>query len=94
MAHEEVSIADENSCRFGKWFNEAAHGLLKGSSHISSITKHHATVHQGIKEAMRASSEGNMNTALEVLTKVEHSSEEGFIELLKAVKEATTKIDD
>ena len=93
MKGEEVNIADENSCRFGKWFNEVSHNLLKGSSRISSITKHHATVHQGIKAAMHAAHEGNMNAALDKLAEVEHSSETGFVELLQAVKEATAKTD-
>ena len=91
MKGQEESIADENSCRFGKWFNEVSHNLLKGSSHIQSITKHHAAVHQGIKEAMRAAQEGNMDAALANLTEVEHSSEAGFIELLQAVKKATAQ---
>ncbi len=93
MKGEEVNIADENSCRFGKWFNEVSHNLLKGSSRISSITKHHATVHQGIKAAMHVAHEGNMNAALDKLAEVEHSSETGFVELLQAVKEATAKTD-
>ncbi|QOP44830.1 methyl-accepting chemotaxis protein [Sulfurimonas paralvinellae] len=94
MAHREESIADENSCRFGKWFNTISHDLLKGSSHLGNISKHHATVHQGIKSAMHDAANGNMSAALEALTKVEHSSEEGFIELLQAVKEATAKKDN
>ncbi len=93
LNHEEVNIPDENSCRFGKWFNEVSHNLLKGSSRISSIAKHHATVHQGVKAAMHAAHEGNMNAALESLAEVEHSSEVGFEELLQAVKEATAKTD-
>jgi len=90
---QEENIADENSCRFGKWFNEVSHNLLKGSSHIQSITKHHATVHQGLKEAMHASQENNMSAALAKLEEVEHASETGFVELLQAVKEATAKTD-
>jgi len=91
IAKEEISIADENSCRFGRWFSQISSTLLKGSSHISSISKHHETVHQGIKRAMKEAKEGNLNAALDALDKVEHSSEVGFEELLTAVKEATAK---
>ena len=84
-----VDIADENSCRFGRWFSEAAHTLLKGNSLVPSITKHHQLVHQGIKKAMQENAEGNLDAAIETLKKVEHSSETGFEELLSAVKEAT-----
>ena len=91
IAREEVSIADENSCRFGRWFSQVASTLLKGNSHISSISKHHETVHQGIKAAMKAAKEGNLNAALDTLDKVERSSTVGFEELLAAVKEATAK---
>jgi len=86
-----TDIADENSCRFGKWFAQAANTLLKGSSHVSSITKHHNTVHQGLKEAIQKNANGDFDAALQTLEKVEHSSEVGFEELLSAVKEATSK---
>ena len=91
IAQEEVSIADENSCRFGRWFSQVASTLLKGSSHIPSISKHHETVHQGLKQAMKEAKQGNLNAALDLLEKVEHSSEVGFEELLAAVKDATAK---
>ena len=91
MAKEEVSIADENSCRFGRWFTQVSSTLLKGNSHIASISKHHATVHQGLKTAMKEAKQGDLNAALNTLEKVEHSSEVGFEELLSAVHEATAK---
>ena len=91
MAQEEVSIADENSCRFGKWFTEVSNTLLKGSSHITSISKHHQIVHQGLKKAMKDAKEGNLSASLGELQKVEHSSDAGFEELLQTVKEATAK---
>jgi len=86
MAKEEASIADENSCRFGRWFSQVSSTLLKGNSHISSIAKNHSTVHQGLKKAMKEAKNGNVDTALDDLEKVEHSSEVGFEELLGAVK--------
>ena len=86
-----ADIVDENSCRFGRWFADVAHTLLKGNSLVPSIIKHHQAVHQGLKKAMQENANGNFDAALETLEKVEHSSEVGFEELLTAVKEATNK---
>ena len=91
IAQEEVSIADENSCRFGRWFATVSTTLLKGNAHLSSISKHHQTVHQGLKQAMKDAKHGNLDAALDELEKVENSSEVGFHELLTAVKDATAK---
>jgi methyl-accepting chemotaxis protein len=86
---EVTSIVDENSCRFGKWFTEVSKTLLKGNSHISSITKHHGNVHQGLKKAMQLQNSGNEKDAVKEMQLVEKSSEVGFEELLEAVKEAS-----
>jgi uncharacterized phage infection (PIP) family protein YhgE len=88
MNKEVVNIADEHSCRFGKWFGKISQDLLKGNSHLSSISKHHETVHQGIKRAMELAKKGEAEKALQELKKVEESSEVGFKELLQAVREA------
>ncbi|SFV64407.1 PUTATIVE MCP-TYPE SIGNAL TRANSDUCTION PROTEIN [hydrothermal vent metagenome] len=87
LAKEEATITDENSCRFGRWFSQVSSTLLKGNSHISSITQHHKIVHQEIKKAMKEAKNGNLDAALNDLEKVEHSSEVGFEEMLSAVKE-------
>ena len=84
-----VSIMDENSCRFGKWFSEVAYTLLKGNRLIPSISKHHKTVHQGLIKAIQENTNGNFDAAINELEKAEYSSEVGFEELLTAVKEAT-----
>jgi len=86
--NENPDIPDENSCRFGKWFGEVVHTLLKGNSLISSITTHHRNVHQGLKKAIELHHQGNMPAAIEEIRKVEESSDVGFKELLKAVKES------
>jgi hypothetical protein len=83
-----TNIADENSCRFGKWFSQAAHDFLKGNSHVSVITQHHNTVHQQLKHAIEAYNSGKKQEALEAMKQVEHASEVGFEELLTAVKES------
>jgi methyl-accepting chemotaxis protein len=91
IAREEVTIPDENSCRFGKWFSEVSNTLLKGNSHVASIAKHHQIVHQGVKAAMKDAKENNLGAALDELQKVEHSSDAGFEELLQTVKEESAK---
>jgi methyl-accepting chemotaxis protein len=85
---ETPTIPDENSCRFGRWFGEAAHTILKGSPLIPSITQHHKTVHQGLQHAIAAHQKGDDDKALEEIKQVEESSDVGFKELLKAVKES------
>ena len=80
---------DENSCRFGKWFSEASSTLLKGNSRLSSVSKHHANVHQGLNRAVELAYNGNNEKALAEMVSVENSSEVGFEELLKAVKESS-----
>jgi methyl-accepting chemotaxis protein len=88
---QNVDIADENSCRFGKWFGSVAHTLLKGNALLPSISKHHQIVHQGVKNAIQENLNGNFDAALNNLKNVEHSSEVGFEELLQAVKETVEK---
>jgi len=89
LFHDETpSIPDENSCRFGRWFAEATQTILKGSSYIPSITQHHQKVHQGLQRAIDAHKKGDDDKALMEIKQVEESSDIGFKELLKAVKEA------
>ena len=91
LAKEAVSIADAKSCLFGKWFSEVSNTLLKGNPHLSSITKHHETVHQSLKKAVDLAVKNNLEAAYNELEKVEYSSEVAFEELLDAVKDALTK---
>jgi len=84
----EVTINDENSCRFGRWFSEVSKTLLKGNSHLNSISQHHTAVHQGLKHAIEYNKNGNPEAAVAEMEKVEHSSEVGFEELLGAVKDS------
>ena len=91
LAKESTPITDERSCRFGEWFGEVSNTLLKGNPHLSSITKHHTTVHQGLKRAIDLAVKDDLEAACNELEKVEHSSEAAFEELLDAVKEALAK---
>jgi methyl-accepting chemotaxis protein len=85
---ETPSIPDENSCRFGKWFSEASKVLLKNSSLLGSINNHHKAVHQGIKKAIELHKNGKDDESVNAMKNVEHSSDIGFKELLRAVKES------
>ena len=86
---ENVSIEDENSCTFGKWFAEAAKSILKENPQaVSSVTKHHTNVHVGLKEAIKLFKDGKVDDAVNRIKDVENSSEEGFEELIAAVQNA------
>jgi len=91
LQKQTVDIADEHSCKFGRWFTEASHTLLKGNSHLSTIAQHHQTVHQGLKKAMQQNVQGDFDAALQTLQEVEHASKVAFEELVSAVKEAANK---
>ena len=86
--NENPTIADENSCRFGRWFSEVSQSVLKGSPLLSSINTHHKIVHQGLKQAIEYNKQGKINESIKAMKEVEHSSDKGFKELLQAVKEA------
>jgi methyl-accepting chemotaxis protein len=85
---DKATLIDENHCRFGKWFSEISSTLLKGNSRISTITSHHIAVHKGLVNALEANKANNHKKMIEEMTKVEHSSDKGFQELLQAVKES------
>jgi len=89
LKDEKVTIMDENSCRFGRWFAEASRTLLKGNSHISNIERYHREVHQGLQQAITLHKEDKVPEAVDTMSKVEHASEVGFEELLQAVKESS-----
>nr|WP_275756741.1 methyl-accepting chemotaxis protein [Sulfurimonas sp. SAG-AH-194-C21] len=81
-----TNVMDENSCRFGKWFSNAASTFLKGKSELSSIASHHANVHQGLNEAITLKLDAKHEEALERIKDVEVSSETAFVDLYNIVK--------
>ncbi len=84
--HQEIE--DENSCRFGIWYSAAANTLLKGNSKLSSITAHHANVHQGLREAIKLKHDAKHEEALARIIDVENSSETAFVDLYNIVQES------
>ena len=90
IAKKTVNIVDEHSCRFGKWFGSVSETLFKNhNKDLVSINKHHANVHNGIKQEMELWISGKEKEALERMKDVEKSSTEAFELLLSTVREAS-----
>jgi len=81
---ESATLGDENSCRFAKWFATNKEKIKSEAKVINDVSKHHSVVHQNTREAVKHWSEGNFSNAIELMTKVEYSSEVGFEELYSA----------
>ncbi|MEA2099884.1 MAG: methyl-accepting chemotaxis protein [Campylobacterota bacterium] len=81
-----TKIQDENSCRFGQWYANATNSFLKGNSNLTTITKHHSNVHQGLQQAIDLNSEAKHEEALTRMKDVENSSESAFQNLFEIVK--------
>ncbi len=88
LDNRSVSIVDEHSCRFGQWFTSVSNTLLKGNSKVSSISKHHSNVHQGLKAAVELNLANKYEESILKIKDVENSSEVAFEELFDAVKSA------
>lgn len=90
ISKKSINVVDEHSCRFGKWFATTTSTLLKNyGKDISVITKHHANVHQGIKQEIELWISGKEKEALERMKDVEKSSSEAFELLLTTVRDAS-----
>ena len=90
ISKKAFDVLDEHSCRFGKWFGSVSTTLFKNhNKELSSINKHHANVHQGIKQEMELWISGKEKEALERMKDVEKSSTEAFELLLSTVREAS-----
>ena len=81
-----TDIQDENSCRFGKWYADAASTFLKGNTALATITNHHTNVHQGLQQTISLNLDEKYEEALARLRDVENSSEDAFNSLFDAVK--------
>ena len=78
---ENPTLADEHSCRFGKWFVDNKEKIKDDSKVISSLSAHHAIVHQKTKEAVEQWKNAEFAKATKTMETVEHSSEVGFEEV-------------
>ncbi len=95
LAGKKISVTDEHSCRFGKWFDSIAKTKLSGNKKaVSEVSKAHSNVHQGLARAIEMFSTKDLSShkkGLEYFKSVEKSSKEGFELLLEAVQEASAK---
>ena len=93
--NETTTLGDENSCRFGKWFATNKEKIKSEAKTVNDVNRHHGIVHQGAREAVKLWKEGKYSNAIDLMEKVEHSSETGFEELYAAFvknrKEVTHK---
>ncbi len=91
--NEKIDIVDENSCRFGKWFNSEVKELLsKKQQTLNTIEHEHNQVHRILKEVLNEYFEKeDFEAILKDIEEVEHYSEEAFEILLEAIKD--TRID-
>ena len=85
--NEKVEIIDENSCRFGKWFNSEVKNLLSSDKEVlNTIDYEHKQVHQLLKKVLDEYFKNrNLDDVLKDIEKVEHYSENAFEVLLKAI---------
>ena len=78
------TLGSEHDCRFGKWLNINKEKIKSETKTINTTTTHHAIVHQGAKEAVQLWKDKKFTKAIDIMAKVEHSSEVGFEELYAA----------
>ena len=79
--NEQNTIVDENGCRFGKWFAANQKFIKDDTKAINSLSKHHAIVHQKVKQAISFWNEDKFDDVVEAMKEVENSSEVGFEDL-------------
>jgi len=79
------TLQSENECRFGQWFVHKKDLLKNDSKVVNDLNKHHANVHQGVKEAIDLwVNKHQYKKAIERMSDVEHSSDVAFEELYQA----------
>ena len=62
-------LIDENSCRFGRWFNEHKAIIADDSKAVSSVNTHHKNVHQKAKEAVQVWKNSKFSEAIKIMKK-------------------------
>ncbi len=84
-----ADIVDHNSCRFGKWFNQATKTILANNRQdVSTITEGHKKVHTGLQAAIAIFSNNTQDNSqgVELMREVEVFSKKGFELLLSVIK--------
>lgn len=81
------SLQSENECRFGKWFSINNDIIKRETDFLNSLHKHHANVHNGVKEAIDLwVNKRDYKAAVVRMKDVENSSEVAFEELYEVFK--------
>jgi len=76
------TIQNENECRFGKWFAKNQEQIQGETQMLNSLNKHHANVHNGVKESISNwIDDKDYSAAIKRMESVEESSEKAFEEL-------------
>lgn len=92
---KKITVTDEHSCRFGKWFEKISKTRLSGNKKVvNEVAKAHSHVHQGLAHAVDMFSKDDIHShqkGLEYFKSVEKSSKEGFETLLEAIQAAETR---
>jgi len=88
IENKKIDIIDEDSCRFGKWFNAEVKKLLsKNQQALNTINQEHSQIHQILKQVLNEYFDAhNFDTVLKDIEKVEYYSDESFEILLDAIK--------
>ena len=79
--NEDSNLVDEDSCRFGRWFNDNKEKIKDDTKTINSLNGHHTKVHQETMQAVNDWKEKDYKNAIKRMKDVEHASETGFEEL-------------
>ena len=82
--NKELTLIDENSCQFGRWFKTNAKTISGDNKTISDTEKYHAIVHREMPKAVALWKQQKYEEAIAVVKNVEHASETGFEELYRS----------
>lgn len=69
-------LADHNSCRLGKWYNQITDPRMIENQNFKALEKPHATVHELGREAAQLFSEGDKKAAEAAFRQMELASDE------------------
>jgi methyl-accepting chemotaxis protein len=79
-------LANHNSCRLGKWYNQVTDPACKNNAAFRALEHPHRLVHDHGIRAVRLFNEGNTEAALSEIARVEEASKE-VLNILKYLAE-------
>ncbi len=69
-------LADHNSCRLGKWYNQVSNPSYLNNPIFKELQKPHELVHKHGIKAVKLYNDGKLNEAVEEIAKVEEASKD------------------